>query len=349
MKRFLKKIIYFLFFPLIILLIVEIFFSPTLFTFRAYEGIIFSSNVSHTGHFYPNSEISKKSEGDLCHHTSFSVIKNEKWITDKIGFRNDHFVEKPDIIFIGSSFFYGTGLTQKDIISNQVKSKLDNKYSVYNMSPGTLGELDYYLREGILKKPKWIIYGVGEIHIPSGFVPFDAPTNSAFKKYLKKIMYTGFNAVIDKSMRFYSLKWVKSRINGVTNFGVKAEYSDMFFGQGKSAKILTNEETLQTVKALISCKKFCDSLGIHLLIVPTPNKETVYYDFVTLNKQPDYFNKLCELAKQEKLQIINTVTLFNEYRKKKNNKLLYHLDDTHWNTKGVNLVSYAIAKFINRR
>lgn len=348
MKIFLKKIIYFLFFPLIILLIVEIFFSPTLFTFRAYEGIIFSSNVPHTGHFYPNSQISKESEGDLCHHTSFSVIKNEKWITDKIGFRNDHFVEKPDIIFIGSSFFYGTGLTQKDIISNQVKTKLGNKYSVYNMSPGTLGELDYYIREGILKKPKWIVCGVGEMHIPSGFVPYEATSNSTLKKYLKKIMYTGFNAVIDKSMRLYSLKWVKSRINGVTNFGVKGEHTNMFFGQGKSAKIMTDAETFETIKALMSCKKFCDSLGIQLLIIPTPNKETVYYDFVNFKEQPVYFNKLCGLAKHENLNIINTVTIFNEYRKK-NSNLLYHLDDTHWNAKGVNLVSDAIAKFINRK
>ena len=346
MNVFLRKMLFFIFLPLLILLSIELLSSPTLFTFRSYEGIIFSTNVSHLGHFYPNMKINKNSEGDLCHNTKFSIIKKESWLTDSIGFRNKKFIKKPDVIFIGSSFFYGTGLTQGDIISNQVSTKLKNKFKVYNMSPATLGEFDYYLRSRIIKKPKLIVFSIGEIHAPIGFIPFKNTSDNYFKKKIKNIMCSGLNTYIDRSMRFYSLNWLKSRVNSIQNFGIKSPKTNMFFGQGLDAKVLSSLDLNNTLAALKSCKKYCDSLGVKLLIVPTPNKETIYFNLVPLKKQPDFFYKLYEITEKSSISMINTVDVFNKYNKK-SKKLIYHLDDTHWNSLGVSIISDEIVKYID--
>ena len=83
-------------------------------------------------------------------------------------------------------------------------------------------------------------------------------------------------------------------------------------------------------------------LAAAFLYVPMPNKESVYYDFIPLNKQPDYLFKLDSILKEANVSTINTLEIYNNYRKI-NSALLYHLDDTHWNSKATDLVSKEIA------
>ncbi len=347
-KHFLYRFFIFLSIPLLVIIVIEVALPPTLFTFRGYEALIFNYNIPHLGCFYPNSKIYKEAEGDMCHHTSAAVIKKELWITDSIGFRNDCFVKKPDVVFIGNSFIYGTGLTQNEIISNQVKRYMNNKVTVYNMAEASLGDFDYYLRTGIIEKPKLIIYAVGEIHVPSGYIPYEKTSKSTVKNFFKPIFYFGFNSLIDKSIRFYSLKWIKARINGVKHFGTQTPLGGrMFFAQGANAKKMNNYEIKQSANAIISCQKYCDSLGIKFLYLPTPNKETIYYDLIPFDHQPDYYFQLASLLHQSHIEGINTLDLFNNYRKK-NNQLIYHLDDTHWNSIGVSIVSTEIANYIRK-
>lgn len=338
MKKLAYKIVAFFMYPFFIILFVELLSPVSTFTFRGYESIIFSSKVPHLGHFYPNCNFNIKAEGDLCHHTKFAVMKNEKWVTDKIGYRNNSFIEKADIVLLGNSFIYGTGLTQKDIISNQIIAKFKNKLKVYNMAPATMGEFDFYLRNNIIKKPKYIILGIGEMSVAGGYISIAKNEDSFMKKLTKKIFYSGLNAEVDKSFRFYSLKWLKARMKQIQNLGIKGEMNKkMFFGQGKNPKKLNESELQESVKEIVSCKKYCDSLNIKFIFIPTPNKETVYFDFVKLEKQPDYLTRLIVELNKHNVKNINTIELFNEYRKD-HNELLYHLDDTHWNALGISVV-----------
>jgi len=50
------------------------------------------------------------------------LYKRENWITDKLGYRNDTFVQEADILFIGDSFIAGSGLSQDQTISSKVKT-----------------------------------------------------------------------------------------------------------------------------------------------------------------------------------------------------------------------------------
>lgn len=346
MKILIRKIFLFLLVPLLFILFIELFLPLSTFTFRGYEALLFNNEIPHLGHFYPNQDIEVKAEGDLCHHSNFAIKKNEKWITDKIGFRNNYFIPKADVVFLGNSFIYGTGLAQQDIISNQLITKFKNRLKVYNMAPSTMGEFDYYLRNRIIKKPKYIILGLGEMSVSGGYVPFDHGKDSYVKEILKKLFYSGFNTVVDRSTRFYSIKWVKARMKKLINIGVRGEMNNkMFFGQGKNPKELNAKELEESINGIVSCKKYCDSLNIKFIFIPTPNKETIYFDYVRIGKQSNYISKLIDGLKQYNVNCINTVELFNQYRMY-NNELLYHLDDTHWNAVGISLVVNKLKDFI---
>ena len=168
----------------------------------------------------------------------------------------------------------------------------------------------------LVEERKVNIYSIGEIHIPSGFIPFEQSKNSTVKNQIKNILYSGVNTILDRSTRFYSLNWIKARLKAVKNFGVQGELSKkMFFGQGKEAKVLNRTEIQQSIKALISCQHYCDSLGIKLIILPTPNKETVYYDLIPFKIQPNYFHKLSFLASKNNILMINSLAIFNSFRK----------------------------------
>ena len=345
-NRFLHKIFHFVFWPLLILLIIEFSVPASFFTFRGYEAIIFNTKIPHLGHFYPNSYIKMKGQGDLCHHSPNAVFREEIWITDEIGFRNESFIKNPDIIIIGSSYIYGAGLTQDDIISRQIRNKLHDTISVYNMSPATLGELDFYILKKIINKPKLLIYSIGEKVPPSGFIAFDKESNSKIKNTIKDLLYSGTNETIDRFTRLYCLKWLRSRINKPPNIGIKGDNTNnMFFGAAKKVKQLDDDEIEKTISAIESMKTYCDLNGIELLIISNPRKESVYYDKVVLPKQPDYLFKIKSSLDKKGIPFINSLDLFNKFRTH-NEDLLYQLDDTHWNSKGVEIVSEEIVTYI---
>jgi alginate O-acetyltransferase complex protein AlgJ len=51
------------------------------------------------------------------------------------------------------------------------------------------------------------------------------------------------------------------------------------------------------------------------------------------------------MLRAENVKTINSLKLYNDYRKS-NNELLYHLDDTHWNSNAIRIVSEEAAKTI---
>lgn len=348
MKVFFKKIFLLLLIPLMVLLILEISLPSTLFTFRGYEGLIFNTKTPHLGPFYPNSNVELLAQGDLCPNTKFAVFKKEKWLIDANGFRNSKVIKRPDIVFLGNSFIYGTGITQKDIISEKLSKKLKEKYSVYNMAPCTIGEFDYYLNKGIVKKPKLIIYPIGEINIPGDLHVEKVTKVGKIKDQVQKTFYTGLNKYIDKSLRFYSLKWIKTKLNSKGVLGIQSPINKkMFFGQGKNAKILNQEDFKKTVEIIADYKAYCDSLGIQFLYIPTPNKETIYFELVPFKTQPNFLILLRKELEKLNINGINTISIFNKY-KLNYGKLLYHYDDTHWNSIGIDLVTREICHEIEK-
>jgi alginate O-acetyltransferase complex protein AlgJ len=342
MSRFLKKVFVFILIPFILWIIVEESLPITFFTSRHYEAVFFRSSVPHKYQMYPNVSSKMNAVGDLCHHTKLAIIKKEDWKTDKIGFRNDNFIEQPDILIIGDSYIMGTSLSQENTLTNQLNSKFGCKVKVYNMAPSTFTEFNSLLKQGILKKPKIIIYSRVERLLSEPIDSFPYPPTSKFAKLME---YRNINKYVDKVLRTFSLNWIKARLSGAKGEGVPGiENSNMYFVQGKDQ--YHSEENFQlTVKYLGEYKKYCDARGIQFLFLPMPDKESVYYDMVPFKKQPNYLFRLDSILHTLNIPAINVLQLYNNYRKN-NDKLLYHYDDSHWNSNATDLVSKEIRKRI---
>jgi alginate O-acetyltransferase complex protein AlgJ len=340
MKKFIYTLIIFSL-PIFIYFTLNFFLVDKI-AYRPYEAISFYQSIPYLGHFYPNSKMDMTSVGDLCHHTKYAVQKKESWETDSLGFRNHEIVEHPDILFIGDSFFAGTGMTQSKTIDNSVKECLGNRISTYNMAPASFSKFDFFFKNGIIKKPKLIVFSNSERYNIERLIKIDF--NKDQNQIHNKIKHSLRVVIIDKLKRFYLFRYLMARIMGSSGSGIAgADNSNMYFFKGKNIIEKNMEETIKNAENIISYRDYCDSLGCSFLYVPMPNKESVYFDFVPLDKQPVYLFKLDSILKEANVSTINTLEIYNNYRKS-NTDLLYHLDDTHWNSNATELISKEIAK-----
>lgn len=338
MKKFLVKILIFIF-PIIAYIIVEGFLPANVFTYRPWEALVYSTKLRLGKTFHLNSNINMTSVGDLCYRTEYAVEKMEYWKTDKLGFRNDEFIEKADIVLVGDSFIVGSSLTQDDILSNMLSTELCNELTIYNLAPVSFSDFLFYLNNQYIQKPKILIFSIVEREVPAEI----NTSNKLYKKLGYKIEELGFPSIfLDKSLRLYSLKWLNARLNNTTGSGMQGiNNSEMFFFNGQSQEY--NYSAIKpTVDIIKSYKDLCDSLGIEFIFLPIPNKETVYYELVPFEEQPNYIDILCDELISNQVTSINTLALYNSYRLY-NSELLYHTDDTHWNPKGVGIVAKALA------
>jgi hypothetical protein len=344
MKKFLLMLLAF-FAPVILLMVTEVLIPPITFSFRPWEGMQFATKVPTYCQFYPNQTVEMDAVGDLCHHTDKAVHRNERWITDKLGYRNDAFVEQADVLFIGDSFMSGTGLSQEDLLSNKLSSKMGKDFKIYSMAPSSFEKFDYFLRLGIIKKPKMIIFEMVERHLPD---PLITKPIGGFKNKLVHYPFVGtLTATVDKAFRFSSLKWLNARIHHYYGNGLPAvNDSTMFFLEGFRQKH-ARSDLGRTVKTILSYKAYCDSLHIEFLYMPMPDKETVYYDEVPFPKQADYLVREDSLLKAGGVATFNVLGLYNDFRKT-HTEVLYQPDDSHWNPTATELVSEELYKILTK-
>ncbi|MEI6820825.1 MAG: hypothetical protein WCL51_02740 [Bacteroidota bacterium] len=345
MRVLLKKLFLFTFIPALCWGLIDAILPITFFTHRHHEAITFQSIVPAKTKMYPNISSSMDAVGDLAYYTKYEIIKHETWKTDKLGYRNDEFIEDPDILFIGDSFIEGSSLNQNQTISNNVSKKL-KQVKVYNMAPCNFNEFIKYLKIGVIKKPKLIIFSSVERNVPDMIANHISENNPVENLLNNAFSFNNINIYIDKALKLYSVNWIRARINGTKGIGIQSGINpNMFFYKGINQKY-NPEDLSSTTKVLLAYKKYCDSLGIYFLFLPIPNKETVYYELVPFEKQPNYLLRLDSLLKNSNIPSINTLKIYNDYRIS-NTKLLYHFDDTHWNSNGVEIISNEIINKLN--
>ncbi|GAT63912.1 alginate O-acetyltransferase AlgX-related protein [Paludibacter jiangxiensis] len=352
MKRFLKKFLLFTS-PILLFWITEAFvLPPNFFTYRLWESLLYSSQIPRVGPFYPNTTLDMTEQGDLGHHTGEAVNKKVVWKTDEWGFRNDHFIANPDVLIIGDSFVAGTGLSQDETLTARLMNLTGGKLRIYSMAPSTLDDMIYLIQNGIMHKPKLLIFSMVERNVPKPVTgemsrPFDLNTASY---NVKRKLYglTGFDAFYDRLTRFYNIRWAQARINKQQGRGLVSPVDHhMLFLQGKKSVAKADARLKSVTKALVSYKKYCDSQQIEFLFLPMPNKETVYYDLVPFPTQPDFLFRLDSLLKNEGITTLNVLPLYNYERSK--GSLLYHSDDSHWNGYAAQLVASEVKKYLNTK
>lgn len=344
-KRFVFKTVMFFVFPIIIVGIVEVILPINLFTFRNYEALKFSNEkIPHIGPFYPNEYLEMNSVGDLCSHSKFSVEKKEVWKTDKLGFRNTIFHKRSDIVVFGSSFIYGTGLSQNHTFNEQLAREMN--CTVYNFAPNSINDFELLVRKDSLDYPKVIIYAIGDWYVPSPYKEITNTTENNIFSFIKSFFYKGLNKCLDRSTRFYSFYWCKSKVLKTNHFYQSKQNQNMFFGRGDKYVSLDSDQITATIKNLKNIQSYCKSKKIKFFYVTTPSKELVYRDFIHNSIPSDFYSKLSEKLSESNIKGVDGLKIFNQHRKL-SSKLLYHTDDTHWNKLGVYLVTKEICKVIS--
>ena len=285
--------------------------------------------------FYPNQQLQMTSVGDLCHHTPYAIEKEEDWITDKLGFRNDHFIEEPDVVLVGDSFMVGAALPQDSTLTNLLKAKAGD-LQFYNMAPSTFSGFIRAMENGTLRKPKVLIFEIAERSSPP-IIQEETVSN-------QQASISDLEIFIDRATRMYGFNYLKARLTNSKGPGVQGiGGSHMFFHKGINQEY-QYDEIENVAKTIVSYKAFCESENIEFIFLPLPNKETVYYSVVPFDSQPNYLLKLDSILSSKGVTSINTLELFN-----KTSQLVYHLDDTHWNSTGVDIVADQLVEVVNEK
>lgn len=338
--------------PIIIIPIIETFFLPVnFFNYRTWEALAFmNKNYKSEGPFYPNYQIEIDEEGDLAFHTPQAILKKTKWITDEIGYRNNQFIQNPDILLIGDSFFAGSSLDQSETLNNQLHSKFDSTVSIYTMAPASFKDFYSLYNRNIIHKPKTIIYSIVERNTPEIFDISNQIKQTHNTINIKQSSFvSSIKSYSDRFTRLYFKEWLFAKIQNKKGPGVSSNINpSMFFMKGTESNNKNEVDLINTIKAIKSYKLFCDNNDIEFIFIPMPNKETVYYDLVPFEEQPNYLFKLDSAMQVNGIKTINPLKIYNEERNN-STELLYRLDDTHWTRKAVDCITKEIVPLLSKK
>ncbi len=360
MKTFLFKSTLFLL-PFILALLIELFVLPIdFFTFRAWEALlVMKCRALFTGHFYPNMEITKTEEGDLVPHTQFAIKKKVRWVTDRYGYRKQNTdLQKHQVVIIGESNIAGCSLTQEEILSEVLEDRL--KVSVYPYAP--VGGINSFLRNErfIENSPDIVVFARIEREL------FDLDSvkprgenkwfkwSSKLKEQIRENRITqSLGIQLDRVSKMIMLHYFRATLRRkVANPDyfvrkpVFSRYGPIFFNQGKKANEDVSKEKFDKVVQMIkSCNEAVKRRGMRFIFLPIPNKENIFYEDLQ-TKRPVFLQQLISELKSQGIETIDTQKAFEEAFQK-NEILLYHTDDTHWNGNGVKLTADLLAKAIS--
>jgi alginate O-acetyltransferase complex protein AlgJ len=357
MKRFFLKSILFLS-PFFIMIGIELFLLPIdFFTFRVWEALLIKEFRSILpGHFYPRMEITKlETGGDLAHHTPFAIPKKVKWMTDRYGYRKEDVKGiKPQVVIVGDSNIAGHGLTQKEMLSEVLEDRL--KVPVYPYAP--VGSINSYLKNLRFQKnpPKVVIVSLIErdiLKMPfpkrsqrrQDFLPFyEWRDKTKQTRWVQKV-----GVLLDRFFKMNMLNYARARIRSMAVMDFHyypSKFGPMFFVQGEAAnKEVSNEDFHRAVKTIEAYDQVLKGKGIRFIFLPIPNKENIYHDCLPNRRRPIFLEKLIQELKSRNIETVDTQKAFEgEYRR--NGILLYFLDDSHWNGKGVQLAAEFTVKLI---
>jgi lysophospholipase L1-like esterase len=360
MKRFFFKILLFLS-PFLLAVGIELFILPIdFFTFRVWEAVLIRKIHSiSSGHFYPRVELTKlEIAGDLAHHTAFAIPKKVKWMTDRYGFRKkDLEGVKPQVVIVGDSNIAGQGLTQEEMLSEVLEEQL--KVPVYPYAP--VGSINTFLKDSRFKKdpPKVVIVSCIERDITGMPLPKLSQRSERLQSFyewrdrIRLIRWVqSAGVLLDRLFKMNMLNHIRAKIGNRASmdfYHYPSKFGSMLFVEGEAAnQEIPHERFQKTVETIEAYDRILRETNIRFIFLPIPNKENIYHDFLPDSRRPVFLEQLIKELKKRKIETVDTQKAFeDEYRK--NSALLFFLDDSHWNARGVRLAADRTVKLIERR
>lgn len=185
----------------------------------------------------------------------------------------------------------------------------------------------------------------------------DRPTAANLRAYEKKLETTSWAGKLSRPwIQFAQFKWLKYG-------GEKAVVAGngwYFFKPGLNYMLERPDlaraatATNDPLPAIVNFRDQLAARGIHLLLMPVPNKDTIYPDRLTRRasgRGTIVAPRTRELLNRLHTAGVEVVNLFDEFSKGRdldtNAKSLYLAQDTHWSPVGVDLAAKAVARRLN--
>jgi alginate O-acetyltransferase complex protein AlgJ len=361
-KSFLKMVLFFS--PFLMALGLESFVLPIdFFTFRLNEALVIRKFRSLLpGRFYPNMNLTKEEEGDLGHHTRYSLRRTVQWITDSYGYRKQGSDRlKYEVVIVGQSETFGAALTQREMLSEVLEDQLN--LAVYPFAPAGM---DSFLKERrfLLHPPKIVIVSSMEwsiFYLPTPRIPsvkkgglYETPRDIVRRmKQYRPIQ--SFSVFLDRLYKMSMVRYLKASMRRrfsdrekLVSNGVDSRFGSILFLQGAEANRDVPEQKLnQAIQTINAYNDLLKSRGIRFIFLPIPNKETIFYECLG-TQRPVFLKQLVARLKQLGVETVDTQEAF-EKAFQQDSVLLYYKDDTHWNANGVKIAADLIKNLIEKR
>ena len=343
MRRFLRDVSLFALFCAALNLVNFLPAEP--FTYRTWEALTYQrlGRFSY-GTFYRNQSTRRSEYGDLAHHSSFELRKEEiVWRTDRLGNRNDEFVQAPDIVLVGDSDLTGSGVSQENTLVNLINQ--DGRYHAYSIAPKGIDELMRMMTYGVIDPPRVVVFQRVErdmLAIP----PIGPAQRSLGETLISRIRTNDAAAVVieglDKVHAQRPLRYLEARLRGTMGLANSYQSSvdgSVFFLRYTALLALVNyapsdADLNHIAEELVRYRDFLADRNIDFIFLPVPNKGTVYHDLVPLDSQPVFLSRLIQRLEADNVRVVDTFELFN---REAAGGLLYFRDDTHWNERAIRL------------
>lgn len=105
-----------------------------------------------------------------------------------------------------------------------------------------------------------------------------------------------------------------------------------------------DEEIDNQIARFKEYQKYFDKNNIKFIVLPVPNKENIYYKIVYRGKKVDNLERFIKTANTEGVPTVDVESAFENAYNSDPQKLLYHIDDSHWNPYGVDIASTLLAR-----
>ena len=345
MKTFLRRLLLFCL-PLVLWVGLEACLPSTQWQFRHFKGMRFDWYKKGLPNFQ-NQHSFLVAEGDLCPRTPFAIPKEELWVTDALGYRNQRFTDSPKILLIGDSFTLGSGLTQSETLGSQLNKLLGDSTAVYAVAPADLSQYFQLVQHGILQPPQILIYQHVERLLPPALDSAKIQTPPAFTRGLKAWLHGNqIDIALDKAFRFYAfragLKHLASTFRPKPLGIPSPTYTGLFFLNAENSPY--EPEALDAFGQLLkTTQRELQTTSTRFIYLPVPNKETLYSRYHPNALDDRAYQQLLRTAQNLHIEVVNTLELLQTAE---GEALTYHLDDSHWNAEGVRRVAQALQRLI---
>lgn len=296
------------------------------------------------GPLFPNQHVRRVVVGDLGRCTSFGTLKEHEWCTDRQGFRNRVYTDRPRAVCLGDSFMMGGGLTQAATFPEQLAEATG--WPVYSCAYLSLNE--YLWRDPFAEPPQYVILALAERTFASASIkpyqrtmtPKRRGPRDMFWGAVAKYTSVEQKMAIDQLLKKWPLasagwKLFMTRRPPV----VDLETGMLFRSDSRPHALEFGEAAEAAARVLAEYSRAVKGSGSTLVVIPIPEKETVYHDWIPerYNHDPTPVRFLETLVPALREAGIVTVDLAHVYRdrRRSDDRLLYQLDDTHWSGHGV--------------